>query len=357
MMRRINRVLSGVLLCLPLMSFALNNAASYTTQAQVVDLQQQALSALSQGGNLKQNESKIFLGVTIKGNLDKAQAVLQHAANLVPERQDLTYALASVEVMNGNLSAARLNYSRLEQQTPQSVDALTFQSGYAAVAGESQLAQRYQIQLSALNTPAAKHNLQALAIAESAFTLQPKVDFSKSVNPSAHSVIVILGYALHSDGSMDDKLIQRLEVGLATLQQNPLSKIIVSGGVAQGGVTETYLMRQWLIEHGVKNSQVILEDKSIDTVSNALNSLALVQKLGDIDHVIVVSSSSHIRRAVAVFEQASANLNLALTIDNQAAWDWGNLKTSPEASLTEKSLILRDTLRTAGLWALPGVLR
>ncbi len=356
-MRRVNRVLSGVLLCLPLMSFALNNAASYTTQAQVVDLQQQALSALSQGGNLKQNESKIFLGVTIKGNLDKAQAALQHAANLVPERQDLSYALASVEVMNGNLSAARLNYSRLEQQTPQSVDALTFQSGYAAVAGESQLAQRYQIQLSALNTPAAKHNLQALAIAESAFTLQPKVDFSKSVNPSAHSVIVILGYALHSDGSMDAKLIQRLEVGLATLQQNPLAKIIVSGGVAQGGVTETYLMRQWLIEHGVKISQIILEDKSIDTVSNALNSLALVQKLGDIDHVIVVSSSSHIRRAVAVFEQASANLNLALTIDNQAAWDWGNLKTSPEASLTEKSLILRDTLRTAGLWALPGILR
>lgn len=356
-MRRIKQVLSGFLLCLPLMGFALNSATSYTTQTQVVDLQQQALSALSQGGNLKQNESKIFLGVTIKGNLDKAQAALQYAVNLVPERQDLSYALASVEVMNGNLNAARMNYSRLEQQTPLSLDTLTFQAGYAAVAGESQLARRYQAQLVALNTPSAKHYLHALAIAESAFDLQPNANLSKSVNPSAHSVIVILGYALHSDGSMDTKLIQRLEVGLATLQQNPLAKIIVSGGVAQGGVTETYLMRQWLIEHGVKNSQVILEDKSIDTVSNALNSLALIQKLGDIDHVIVVSSSSHIRRAVAVFEQASANLNLVITIDNQAAWDWGNLKTSPEASLTEKSLILRDTLRTAGLWALPGILR
>ena len=92
-------------------------------------------------------------------------------------------------------------------------------------------------------------------------------------------------------------------------------------------------------------------------MSNALNSLALIQKLGDIDHVIVVSSSSHIRRAVAVFEQASANLNLALAIDNQVAWDWGDLKISPAASVTEKSLILRDTLRTAGLWALPGILR
>lgn len=356
-MRRIKQVLSGILFCLPLMGFALNSTTSYTTEAQVVDLQQQALSALSQGGNLKQNESKIFLGVTIKGNLDKAQAALQYAVNLVPERQDLSYALASVEVMNGNLNAARMNYSRLEQQTPRSLDTLTFQAGYSAVAGESQLARRYQAQLVALNTPTAKHYLQALAIAESAFNLQPSVNLSKSVNPSAHSVIVILGYALHSDGSMDTKLIQRLEVGLATLQQNPLAKIIVSGGVAQGGVTETYLMRQWLIEHGVKNSQVILEDKSIDTVSNALNSLALIQKLGDIDHVIVVSSSSHIRRAVAVFEQASANLNLVITIDNQAAWDWGNLKTSPEASLTEKSLILRDTLRTAGLWALPGILR
>ena len=85
-MRRIKQVLSGFLLCLPLMGFALNSATSYTTQTQVVDLQQQALSALSQGGNLKQNESKIFLGVTIKGNLDKAQAALQYAVNLVPER-------------------------------------------------------------------------------------------------------------------------------------------------------------------------------------------------------------------------------------------------------------------------------
>lgn len=357
-MRRLNQVfMLSCLLFAPLMIFAANSSTNYSTQAQVIDLQQQALTALIQGGNLKQNESKIFLGVTIKGNLDKAQAALQHAVNLVPERQDLTYALASVEVMNGNLSAARMNYSHLERQTPQSVYALTFQAGYAAVVGESQLAINYQTKLSELNTPEAKHSLQALRIAESAFNVQPQLNVPQVIDPSSHVVIVVLGYALHSDGTMDDKLIQRLKFAVATLHQYPAARIIVSGGVAQGGVTEAYLMRQWLIAQGVNNAQIILEDKSIDTVSNALNSLAIVQNLHQIDHLIVVSSGSHIRRAVAVFEQASANLNLAIKIDNQAVWDWGDVKAFPAATQTEKSLIMRDTLRTAGLWALPGILR
>lgn len=356
-MRKLNQVLLSCVLSVPLMSFAANSSTSYSTQAQVIDLQQQALTALSQGGNLKQNESKVFLGVTIKGNVDKAQAALQHAVDLDLERQDLRYSLASIEVMNGKLDLARKNYALLVQQTPANLEALTFQAGYAAVVGESQLATSYQTKLTELNTPKAKHYLQALRIAESAFNVQPQLNVPQVIDPSSHVVIVVLGYALHSDGTMDDKLIQRLKFAVATLHQYPAAKVIVSGGVAQNGVTEAYLMRRWLTAQGVNNAQIILEDKSIDTVSNALNSLAIVQNLHQIYHLIVVSSGSHIRRAVAVFEQASANLNLAIKIDNQAVWDWGDVKAFPAATQTEKSLIMRDTLRTAGLWALPGVLR
>ncbi len=356
-MRRLNQLLLASVMLLPLVGFAASSSTSYANQNQIVDLQQQALIALSQGGNLKQNESKIFLGVTIKGNVDKAQAALQHAVDLAAERQDLRYGLASIEVMNGKLNLAQINYALLLQQTPNSAEALTFQAGYASVVAESQLAIEYQARLSKLNTSLAKNYLQALNIAESAFNVQPQLNVPQVIDPSPHVVIVVLGYALHSDGTMDEKLIQRLKFAFATLHQYPAAKIIVSGGVAQGGVTEAYLMRQWLIQQGVKSSQIILEDKSIDTVSNALNSLAIVQNLDQIDHLIVVSSGSHIRRAVAVFEQARANLNLAIKIDNQAVWDWGDVKTFPSATQTEKSLIMRDTLRTAGLWAMPGILR
>lgn len=56
-------------------------------------------------------------------------------------------------------------------------------------------------------------------------------DFSKPA-------IVILGYGLKPDGSMRDKLYQRVATGRAIANMFPNSFIIVTGGNPQNGVSE-----------------------------------------------------------------------------------------------------------------------
>ena len=187
------------------------------------------------------------------------------------------------------------------------------------------------------------------------FTLPSNQNISKSLNHGKSTAILILGYALHPDGSMDEKLIARLKQGLSLYQLNPAATIVVSGGVAQGGVTEAYVMREWLVSNGVNSQNIILEDKSIDTVSNALNSVIAVQNLA-LKNMVIVSSASHLRRATTLFKQASYNLGQDYKIANLASWDFPD-KSEPAATTNEKSLIVRDTFRTAGVWAYPGILR
>ena len=333
------------------------NGQEYTKQEQVIQLQQQALTYYNQGGDLKQFESKMFLGVTIKGNLDVVEASFQKSVLLEPERLDLEYDLASVQVLNNHLDKALETYRTIEQKTPNNSALLSYQAGYSSIAANPKLANLYLKELKKQSTTEAKSYVHALNTAKYSFNLPiNQIDLTTIKNING-MVIVILGYALHADGTMDDKLIDRLNVGLNVATHYPTAKIIVSGGVAQGGVTESYLMKQWLIAHGIESNQIILEDKSTDTVANALNSLKIINHLlPKTNEIALVSSASHIRRAYSVFSQAAYNLNLPIMINNQVAMDW---KTNQYESATqfEKSLIIRDTLRTAGLWAFPAMQR
>lgn len=334
---------------LPIMAHAENNY----TQQQLINLQQTALTALSQGGNLKENESKIFLGVTIKGNLDKSQAAWQEASRLAPERLDLRYALASTEVLNGKIELARQDYTAIESYTPNSPQLLALEAGYAKAIDDKESYYNYANKLSITddNSP----YFETLKLINDGFTLPINQKISKSLNHGKSTAIIILGYALHSDGSMDEKLIARLKQGLSLYQLNTTATIVVSGGVAQCGVTEAYVMREWLMSNGVNRQNIILEDKSIDTVSNAINSLAAVQNIA-LKNIVIVSSASHLRRATTLFKQASYNLGQDYKIANLASWDFPDSNESA-ATTNEKSLIVRDTFRTAGVWAYPGMLR
>ncbi|EZP77241.1 hypothetical protein H839_06349 [Parageobacillus genomosp. 1] len=103
---------------------------------------------------------------------------------------------------------------------------------------------------------------------------------------------------------MRQLLIERLKVGLAVAKQYPNSKIIVTGGVPKQGITEAEAMSNWLVSQGIDKDQIILEDKSTDTVENALFTTAILEK-EEIKDVTLVTSASHMRRALTVFKEAS----------------------------------------------------
>lgn len=120
--------------------------------------------------------------------------------------------------------------------------------------------------------------------------------------------IVILGYGLNRDGSMQEELIDRLVVGLSSALKYPNAYVAVTGGATSSmkGVTEAGQMAQWLLERGVSEDRLILETKALSTLQNAKNVCALLASdYPQVTRVALVTSDYHIRQSCTFFATAA----------------------------------------------------
>ena len=88
--------------------------------------------------------------------------------------------------------------------------------------------------------------------------------------------ILVLGAGLNGD-KPSAVLEMRLEKARLYLQEHPQTVVIVSGG--QGPtepVSEAESMKNWLMEKGIPNSRIIMEDKSTTTAENIRYSLRVI---------------------------------------------------------------------------------
>ena len=122
--------------------------------------------------------------------------------------------------------------------------------------------------------------------------------------------IVVMGYVLKPDGSMWDELVGRCQVALNSYKKYPNAYIICTGGGTASGnsnATEAGQMVKWLIEHGVDESKVIAEKKSLSSEQNALNSVDILKaQYPQVDSIALISSDYHLRRCYVLFEAALA---------------------------------------------------
>lgn len=175
-------------------------------------------------------------------------------------------------------------------------------------------------------------------------------------------LFILLGYALDEDGQMQDTLIKRLEMALKVLEKNPNSKIIVTGGVPKKDNTEAKLMREWLLEKGISNDRIIPEGLATDTVENALFSMKHVEELGYKGPITVMSSASHIRRALTLFDVSDEIVGNSIFSDH-ANHIFDSIGEPDNEELIEKStdkerlVMYRDLLRLNGIWQYPGIQR
>ncbi len=75
---------------------------------------------------------------------------------------------------------------------------------------------------------------------------------------------------------------------------------MVSGAQGPGEeISEARCMADWLIDHGVSEERILLEDRATDTLENIEYSLALLAENGvDVtDDIAVVTADYHLRRA------------------------------------------------------------
>jgi len=150
--------------------------------------------------------------------------------------------------------------------------------------------------------------------------------------PTVNHTFVILGGTVN-------QMNHRLETALPAIQANAASKVIVTGGVKRGASTEAEYMQKWLTDKGVDSTRILLENAAISTIGNAKNSIALMVKKKMASYTIV-SHSSHLRRATALFLAAqlkietATNHMLVLSRTNVLAYNDKDVITKPVSATT-----------------------
>ena len=116
----------------------------------------------------------------------------------------------------------------------------------------------------------------------------------------ASHYLLVLGYSLEMDGSLHPALEARLLTALEMYQ--PGTKLILSGKMPPkflrpdrcSATTEAAAMRAFLSERGVEDSDLLLEEQSVTTLTNIFYTRRLILDPQNIRQIAVVSNEFHL---------------------------------------------------------------
>jgi len=114
----------------------------------------------------------------------------------------------------------------------------------------------------------------------------------------AADCIVVLGARVWSDGRPSDALQYRLNSAVEAYQSGLSGAILVCG--AQGDnepATEASVMKEVLMNSGVPEQAIFVEDASYNTKQNLENARAIMEAQG-FESAIVITSDYHVERAL-----------------------------------------------------------
>ncbi len=123
--------------------------------------------------------------------------------------------------------------------------------------------------------------------------------FVNTQAPATHAIV--LGLALENGKPVPD-LISRLDTAEKYLRDNPEATLVLTGGNPdKSGLTEAGAMRNILLERGVPEERMVLEDQAKSTRDNFKNAAELVDPG---EPVVLISSNYHMDRAVRTAKSA-----------------------------------------------------
>ncbi len=130
--------------------------------------------------------------------------------------------------------------------------------------------------------------------------------------------VVVLGAAVHGR-ELSNTLVGRLDAALSYHQRNPAALVVVSGGQGpQEEIPEAVAMRQYLLDHGVPDDHIIVEDRSTSTEENFANARVLLDRVLPARYsVAFVTDEFHVYRA----ERIAASAGLTAThVSGRTPW-------------------------------------
>lgn len=115
--------------------------------------------------------------------------------------------------------------------------------------------------------------------------------------PSKH--LIVLGAHLDDQGQVGPVLKRRLDKALYIYQKaQKKPKVLVTGGVNQGfDQSEGQVMRDYLLQHGLKDQDIILESQAVNTRENMKYAHQLLKDEAKGQRLVIITSHFHLLRA------------------------------------------------------------
>lgn len=123
-----------------------------------------------------------------------------------------------------------------------------------------------------------------------------KIDFDYSEILEPLDLICVFGYFLYDDGSMPDKLIERLKKTYELAKKYPQANILISGGAVQNKYCEAIEMKKKLIKMGLEEEKIVALLTAKDTVGNVWEFTKYIRD-GAYRNICIVTSTEHLPRA------------------------------------------------------------
>ena len=118
--------------------------------------------------------------------------------------------------------------------------------------------------------------------------------------------IIVLGEKLNND-NMSNILIDRLDLAFNLYRKNKNAKLILTGGtIGKNSISEASAMSNFLLESGVPNDDIVLENEATSTFENIKFTRELIQDKSK--KVALVTSDFHISRALVISKNMGLNV-------------------------------------------------
>lgn len=136
--------------------------------------------------------------------------------------------------------------------------------------------------------------------------------------PSDPKTIIVLGCKVK--GTRPTRMLRRrLDTAYDALKKYPETLCIVSGGQGSNEeVSEAFAMKNYLVEKGISEDRIVMEDKSTSTYENLKFSFEILDKMGLSRDVTIVTDGFHQYRASLIAKSLDAGDVTAFSAHTEA---------------------------------------
>ena len=147
-------------------------------------------------------------------------------------------------------------------------------------------------------------------------------------------------YALVFGNSM--LIEERVTTSVNAYKDSRIKKMIFMGGINgisnqdNSSISEAFKMRELALSLGVKESDILIDDKSNNTFENIENAMKLLQK--NVNHISIITSEFHLKRCYAILKKNYPNILVTMIASKDGFSDKDNWFLSDNSWNSGRSL-------------------